>query len=76
MIEFIPWASFPNKAAYKMSPNQNKEIARQVQELLSQGLIKKRISLCAIPVVLGPKKGGKWRKCTNSKTINMITIRC
>jgi hypothetical protein len=33
-IDFVPGASLPNKAAYKMTPEQNKEIARQVQELL------------------------------------------
>ena len=35
----------------------NKEIARKVQELLDQGLIRKRISPCAVPIVLAPKKG-------------------
>ena len=54
-IDFIPRASLPNKAAYKVTPDQNKEIARQVQELLDQGLIRQSISPCAIPVVLASK---------------------
>lgn len=74
-IDFVPGASLPNKAAYKLTPYQNKEVARQVQELLEQGLIKKSISPCAVPIVLASKKGGKWRLCTDSRAINRITIR-
>lgn len=33
-IDFILIASLPNKDAYKMTHEQNKEVARQVQELL------------------------------------------
>src|SRR5271156_2774794 len=40
MIEFIPKATLPNKAAYKMTPQQNEEIAKQMEEILNQGLIK------------------------------------
>lgn len=29
-IDFVLGASLPNKAAYKLTPNQNKEVARQV----------------------------------------------
>src|SRR5277367_5091662 len=58
-----------------MTPQQNEEIAKQIQELLDQGLIRKSISPCAIPNVLAPKKGGTWRLCTDSRAINRITIR-
>ena len=50
-------------------------MARQVQELLDQGLIKKCISPCVVPVVLASKKGGKWKICTDSRAINRITIK-
>lgn len=36
-IDFIPIASFPNKEAYQMSPKDNEEIRKQVQELLDKG---------------------------------------
>lgn len=74
-IDFIPGASLLNKAAYKMTPEQNKEVARQIQELLDQGLIRKSISPCAVATMLAPKKGGTWRLCTDSRAINKITIR-
>ena len=74
-IDFFPIASLPNKATYNLTPDHNFEVARQVQELLDQGLIKKSLSPCAVPIALASKKGGKWQLCTDSRAINRIIIK-
>jgi len=74
-IDLIPRASFPNKATYRLTPQENVEVGRQVQELMDKGLIKESLSPCDVPIVLSPKKGGEWRMCTDSRAINKITIR-
>ena len=74
-MDFIPGVSFPNEATYKMTPQENEEVRKHVQELLNKGLIRESLSPCVVPTVLTPKKDGKWRMCTNSRDIRKITIR-
>ena len=69
-IDLIPRASFPNKAAHRMTPTEIEELNRQVHELLRKGLIRESLSLCVVPTILAPKKDGEWRMCTDSRAIN------
>jgi hypothetical protein len=74
-IDLIPRASFPNKAVYILTPHENEEVKRQVQDLLEKGLVRESLSPCVVPTVLSPTKDGGWRMCTDSRVINKITIR-
>ena len=60
-IDFVPSISLPKKVTYKLTPNQNLEVARHVQELLDQGMIKMIIRPCEVPILLASKKRGKWK---------------
>jgi hypothetical protein len=74
-IDLIPGASFPNKAAYILTPQENEEVKRQVQDFLDKGLVREILSPCVVPTILSPKKDRGWRMCTDSRAINKITIR-
>jgi hypothetical protein len=58
-----------------LTPQENEEVKRQVQDMLDKGLVRESLSPCAVPIVLIPKKDGGWRICTDSRSINKITIR-
>jgi hypothetical protein len=74
-IDLIPVASLPNKATYRLTPQENEEVKGQVQYLMEKGLVRESLSPCDVPTVFSPKKYGGWTMCTNSREINKITIR-
>jgi hypothetical protein len=58
-----------------MTPTEHEEVNKHVQELLDRGLVRESLSLCVVPTILTPKKGGEWRMCIDSRDINKITIK-
>jgi hypothetical protein len=73
-IELIPGASLPNKETYRLTPQENEEIKRQVHDLMEKGLVREILSPCVVPTVLSPKKDGGWRMSIDSIAIEKITI--
>ena len=74
-IDFIPGASLPNRPTYRSSPEEAKEIQRQVDEFLQKGFLRESLSPCSVPVILVPKKDGTWRMCRNCQVINKIIVK-
>jgi hypothetical protein len=57
-IDLTPGSSFPNKAAYWLTPQENEEVKRKFQNLMDKGLIRESLSPCVVLTVLSPKKYG------------------
>ena len=74
-LDIIPKAILPNKPAYRMNPKDIMEIQRQVEELMSKGLVRESLSPYTVPALLVPKKDGSMKMCVDSRAINRITIK-
>jgi hypothetical protein len=64
-IPLVPGVKPVNLKPCRYSPTQKDEIERQIQEMLTNGIIKPSHSPFASPVILVKKKDGGWRFCVD-----------
>ncbi|KAD5960470.1 hypothetical protein E3N88_11942 [Mikania micrantha] len=59
---------------YRYPHVQKNEIERQVQDLLSIGMIRPSHSAYSSPVILVRKKDNSWRMCVDYRALNKVTV--
>ncbi|XP_048613209.1 uncharacterized protein LOC125587106 [Brassica napus] len=58
-IDLVPGTPLPNRAAYRVNPEEAKELERQVQDLMDKGYIRESLSPCA--------EGDEWKTAFKTK---------
>lgn len=74
-IPLIPGATPVFIRPYRYPPKLKDEIEQEVQEMLSQGLIRHSHSLFSSPVLLVRKKDGGYRFCVDFRHLNALTLK-
>ena len=76
-IKIEPGSKPPYRPPYRLGLAEQDELEEQIHDLLAQGFIRPSCSPYGAPVLLVPKKDGRWRMCIDliSKRLR-IAIRC
>ena len=78
---FTPFANLmsgpkpPYRQPYRMSPAEQNELSRQLQNYLNAGYIRPSNSPFGAPALFDKKPDGPLRLCQDYRTLNAITIK-
>ena len=73
-IPLQPGSAPPYRAPYRLSPLEQREVQKQIQELLENKSIQPSKSPYGSPVLFVQKKDGTLRMCIDYRALNKITI--
>jgi hypothetical protein len=68
-------SSPPSKAPYRLSFPEQRELQKQLESLISNGLVRPSSSPYGAPVLFVKKKDGSLRMCVDYRALNNITIK-
>jgi hypothetical protein len=75
-IELIPRTPSISRRPYRMPPNELAELKKQLQNLLTKGLIRPSLSEWGCPVLfVKRKKDNSLRMCVDYRPLNVVTIK-
>jgi len=74
-IKLKPGTQPVKQRAYIISKAQSDVLKEEITKLINKGLIEPSESEWSFPVVLVPKKNGKWRMCVDYRKVNNVTIK-
>jgi hypothetical protein len=74
-IELIPGTPPISRRPYRMPPNELAELKKQLQDLLTKGLIRPSSSKWGCPALFVKKKDNTLRMCVDYRPLNAVTIK-
>ena len=74
-IELKPGSAPTNRPTHRMSPTEQDEVKKQIDQLAESGFIRPSKSPFGAPLLLVKKKDGTMRMCIDYRALNDITIK-
>ncbi|CAL9120466.1 unnamed protein product, partial [Musa textilis] len=75
LIELEPGVKPPARPPYRMPPPELAELRKQLDELLSGGLIRSSKAPFGAPVLFQKKQDGSLRLCVDYRALNKVTVK-
>jgi hypothetical protein len=74
-VDLIPSTQPISAAPYRLARPLQEELKKQLDDLLSKGLIRKGVSKWGTPMLFTAKKDHTWRMCMDYRCLNHVSIK-